>query len=1277
MLIFSQGTNITVMSFRHSSRVKLVVLPLALLAFQTIHALAQDLPTGLTASDITSTSAKLSWSGGGPKYDVVVSGPSGVIKSSSGISQQLLTVTSLSPGTTYDWQVRSKSANGKDSSGWATSSFTTLSVPPSQPPAAPSGLTASQITADGTTLSWSGSTGATSYNVQLSEREGFQGAIEITGVTGTSTSVTGLLAGTKYYWRVSATNAVGTSGWSASSTFTTLSTKPAAPTSLQATNITATSVTLDWSVISGAISHAFEVATDGGFKQKDIVKSGSTNNATVTVTDLLAGTKYYWRVNVTTSGGTSDWSTTSSFTTASSKPPAPTGLLSSPGSTSAVLTWNQVTGATTYDVEVATKNNFGNSVVESVSSQATTVTVGNLQPSTQYYWHVRATTSTGTSDYSEAASFETKSAALAPPALIYPDNNARNIPTSVVFQWTASTGATSYDVQWATDKKFEAGINHAGGIVGTSHAPGALSGSTDYYWRVKANGAQGSSNWSGIWSFSTEASSLRKPSLTYPSDKSSNVSTSIRMEWVSVLGATSYDVQWSTDKQFGSNLSEVTGITTPFYDPTGLLSNTTYYWKVRAKNAQGPGDWSGAWSFTTVASGLGQPSLVSPDDREKEVSTSPTLEWTAVSGVTSYTLQYSTESKFGDKVVEIKGISSTSHQLVGLLPKQTYYWRVLAVGLNGTSDWSSSRSFTTGSSQLFTPQLVSPDDRAKNVPTNVTLQWVDVGGAQWYAVQYSTDKKFVDNVSTIDNITKTLQELTGLLPNTTYYWRVQAKDPTNSSAWSATWEFTTGSSRLAVPALSQPEDKAKDVPTNVSFEWMKAEGASAYDLQYSTDRKFSGEAVTVESIEKLSYSVTKLQQNTSYYWRVRARDSNGPGDWSSDWQFKTGSSSLAAPNLHSPEYGAKGVSTSPTLSWGTVSGATSYNVQVILKNKVVSEITGLLVTSLNLNGLLRNETYSWKVQAKTADDSSLWSAEWKFTTGSSALATPTLLSPPDGKTGESTTPMLSWTFSAGSSTAATFYTVQFAKDRNFKKEPVEVSGISQSSCTLGQLATQETYFWRVRAYTWTDSSDWTEAWSFKTGSGRLGAPTLLSPFDKADAPLNPTLRWSSSVGATSYSVQVWQPQHSGAFVVNVSGLTSTSLTVLDLEHKQKYYWRVRAVSPQDSSDWTPEWSFTVSSGVTDVQEISLSIPSEFKLSQNYPNPFNPTTTIEFSTPRSTHVRIVIYSTLGHLVHTLVDENLSPGTYRKQWVAAGLASGVYFYRIQAGTFVDTKRLLLLK
>lgn len=98
---------------------------------------------------------------------------------------------------------------------------------------------------------------------------------------------------------------------------------------------------------------------------------------------------------------------------------------------------------------------------------------------------------------------------------------------------------------------------------------------------------------------------------------------------------------------------------------------------------------------------------------------------------------------------------------------------------------------------------------------------------------------------------------------------------------------------------------------------------------------------------------------------------------------------------------------------------------------------------------------------------------------------------------------------------------------------------------------------------------------------------------------------------------------------------------------------------------------------TAVAPDPLTLPNAVHLDQNYPNPFNPTTTISFSIPRTTFTTLKIYNTLGQEIATMVSESLNPGTYSKQWNANGVASGVYYYRLQAGDLVQTRKLLLLR
>lgn len=99
--------------------------------------------------------------------------------------------------------------------------------------------------------------------------------------------------------------------------------------------------------------------------------------------------------------------------------------------------------------------------------------------------------------------------------------------------------------------------------------------------------------------------------------------------------------------------------------------------------------------------------------------------------------------------------------------------------------------------------------------------------------------------------------------------------------------------------------------------------------------------------------------------------------------------------------------------------------------------------------------------------------------------------------------------------------------------------------------------------------------------------------------------------------------------------------------------------------------------LTGTQQIGQMIPRVYSLSQNYPNPFNPVTSIKYSIPKQSLVRLVVYDILGREITTLVNEMKQPGNYNVSFDASGYASGVYFYRIQAGDFTDVKKMVLIK
>jgi hypothetical protein len=104
---------------------------------------------------------------------------------------------------------------------------------------------------------------------------------------------------------------------------------------------------------------------------------------------------------------------------------------------------------------------------------------------------------------------------------------------------------------------------------------------------------------------------------------------------------------------------------------------------------------------------------------------------------------------------------------------------------------------------------------------------------------------------------------------------------------------------------------------------------------------------------------------------------------------------------------------------------------------------------------------------------------------------------------------------------------------------------------------------------------------------------------------------------------------------------------------------------------------TTKTSFTGIKKMNNNLPAAFSLSQNYPNPFNPTTMIQYSVPKSGLVTLKVYNMLGQEVATLVNQQQQAGNYNVNFNATRLASGVYMYRIQSGSFSSTKKMTYLK
>jgi len=207
---------------------------------------------------------------------------------------------------------------------------------------------------------------------------------------------------------------------------------------------------------------------------------------------------------------------------------------------------------------------------------------------------------------------------------------------------------------------------------------------------------------------------------------------------------------------------------------------------------------------------------------------------------------------------------------------------------------------------------------------------------------------------------------------------------------------------------------------------------------------------------------------------------------------------------------------------------------------------------------------------------------------------------------------------------------------------------------------------------------WT--WSYGQGLGDVYllklqdsvVPVELTSFSASLNGDNVLLKWTtaSELNNSGFEIQRSQSQNvwvtMGFLIGNGTASEKNDYLFTDEAVSQgKYLYRLKQIDYDGSFEYSDEI------------EVEILSPNEFSLDQNYPNPFNNSSVIRYSIPKSSQVTLKIFNALGEEIETLINEEKPIGTYELTWNAANLSSGIYFYRIQAGSFVQIKKMILLK
>lgn len=839
-------------------------------------------------------SIKLSWSAtaGSTRYYIERrKGTTGAFSEITYVTSTEYINSELELNTAYQYRIRAYNQNGF--SAYSLYNIRSTGYNPTQPTLSLASLTSTSIN-----LSWTPSTGS-GYYLERKVGSGSWAALStISSNSTTSYSDTGLSANTSYQYRIKAFKSYTlTDGESAYDTLS-QTTPPAAPTGVSATTYGLNSIYLSWNNASGATRYYIDKKVGSG--NWTAVTYSTINN--YRVTSLTADTSHQFRIRSYSSNGFSPYSSVVSASTGLN-PNATTLTITSVESTSVVMGWIKVEGASGYYLE--RKVGSGSWAALSTISSADTVTYTNssLTPNTSYSYRIRAfKTYSGTDGVSSYSS--TQTITTAPDKVTGLTVSTRGI-NSLSVSWNGAAGATFYIVQRrASGGSFSSLSNKSS----NSFTDSGLTPNTTYEYRIKSANSFGTSD-----SYSSIVSDKTGIVPSAPTlSMSSRTINSTSFSWNNISGVSGYYLDVKIGSAAWTSLPNQNSSATSFTH-TGLSQGTTYSYRIRSYISYTGSDGISSYSSTLQILTLTKLSAPSGFSISSSDGTSLTLGWNSVSNNSGYQIQQSTSSTFSNNNVT-RSASSTSLSISGLSASTTYYFRVLTKGSGNyaNSDYSSTEITYLTTSPLTAPTYLYASSITSN---SFTAKWFaspDIPDDGEYVFEISKRSDYASVIREFilratDPRELAFDEATGgraLEPNTTYYFRIKATDPLgdkDDSAWKSTNKTTSRQQRSDVTNVSETRSGSNAVISwGASTTTINANGSltgeaiietlEGFQVQISASSSFTTNIVDATlSGSTFTYSWTLPAGSSNYYVRVKNLGTGKYSDssWSSTVTFSS------------------------------------------------------------------------------------------------------------------------------------------------------------------------------------------------------------------------------------------------------------------------------------------------------------------------------------------------------------------------------------------------------
>lgn len=502
----------------------------------------------------------------------------------------------------------------------------------------------------------------------------------------------------RYFWRVRANNKSGSGSWCSEWRFYTMPGLNDIPEIVQPSDgaeYQMVSINCIWHAEANALSYDIQVSEVADFTTVSFEKSNSADTSVI-ISGLLNDSRYFLRVRSNTVGGPTEWANVVFSTVPAA---ARTPVLKAPVDNkmrvtcAAVLSWQTVTNATSYEIQLSTDTGFTNAVLDVNSYTDTSIASSELIYNTRYFWRVRALNQWGSSSWSQIWQFTTGTGYRNIPEIIHPVDGAEHQEISLSCVWHPVSDALYYSVLVSRDRDFMTVISDVKNISDTTAAITGLSNGSHYYLRVEAFTDSDTGRWACA-GFTTVSAIPGMPSGQSPADYEIQVSSIPDLTWGTVGTAASYRVQLSTDSNFTANILDSLGLADTIVKSPELSMDTRYFWRVSALNDAGE-TWSVPMQFTTTYPVPGCPVALFPKSGCKAKTDSVKFVWSASSPhITDYIIDIANDIEMSDLLIS-EVTADTTYTLHGLTDNKQVFWRVRARNKTGESKYSATEVFTT------------------------------------------------------------------------------------------------------------------------------------------------------------------------------------------------------------------------------------------------------------------------------------------------------------------------------------------------------------------------------------------------------------------------------------------------------------------------------------------------------------------------------------------------------------------------------------------------------